>query len=229
MVLREVLDGCGSMNAPAGSGGPGLRWTVRVFVSVAAVVAVGTAALVTRRYLSDSGLIPFGTGASLVNERRAQVALAIAVTSVVVVALVAVLLGRRLRDVANLVTSGVAIVLSVGALIAYPHAVNARLVVLDPSTGHEDWSIDARAEWIAGVTSQTGNQVVLSGTDDADHNCEGWRSVRVTIDLVRREVVTVSVQPRSFRPTDAKPARPVEPDPRRFRIEQGTPVRRCSS
>ena len=96
--------------------------------------------------------------------------------------------------------------LSAAALFVYPHATNARLVALDPATGGEAWSIDATAEWIAGVASQTGNQLVLAGTDYADHNCEGWQSVRVTIDLARRKVVTVRVQPRDPGPTDRKPA-----------------------
>jgi hypothetical protein len=228
-VLHAVLDGNGSMNAPAGAVGSGLRWTVRVVLSVAAVVAAWTGALVTQRYLSDSGLIPSGTGASLINPRRAQAALVIAVAALVVVALAAVFLRQRMSSVAKLVAAAVAVVLSGVALIAYPHATNARFVMLDPATGREAWSIDATAEWIAGVTSQTGNQVVLRGTDDADHNCEGWQGVSVTIDLARREVVTVRVVPRYPSPTDPKPASTVEPDPRRFRIEQGTPVRRCSS
>ena len=205
-----------------------LRWTVRVALSVAAVVAAWTAALVTQRYLSDSGLIPSGTGASLINHQRALSALVIALASVVVVALV-VFLRQRMPGVAKLFAAGVAIVLSATALNAYPHATNARLVVLDPTTGREAWSIDATAEWIAGATSQTGNRLVLAGTDFADHDCEGWQSVSVTIDLARREVVTVRVQPRDPGPTDPKPASTVEPDPRRFRIEQGMPVRRCSS
>jgi hypothetical protein len=154
-------------------------------------------------------------------------ALAIAGTAAVVVVLVAVFLRQRMTGGAKLVAAGVAIGLSVGALFLYPHATNARLVVLDPATGREAWRIDARAEWIAGVTSQTGNQVVLSATDDADHDCEGWRSVSVTIDLARREVVTVRAQ-RSSGPGERPPAPAVEPDPKRFRIEQGTPVRRCS-
>jgi len=201
---------------------------VIVALSVAAVVAVGAAALITQRYLSDSGLLPTGTGASLIEHQRAQSALVLALASVVVVALV-VLLRQRMPGVAKLFAAGVAIVLSAAALIAYPNATNARLVALDPATGGEAWSIDAPAEWIAGVTAQTGNQLVLAGTDYADHDCEGWQSVRVTVDLARREVVTVRVQPRNASPTDVKPASAVEPDPRRFRIEQGKPVRRCSS
>jgi hypothetical protein len=224
-VVRRRL----SAGPPAGSVGPGLGWTVRGVLSVAAVVAVWTATLVTQRYLSDSGLIPFGTGASLTNQRRAQAAVVVAAAAVVVVVLGAVFLRQRMPGVARLVAAGAAIVLSITALFAYPHATNARLVVLDPTTGRENWSIDAKAEWIAGVESQTGNRLVLGGTDNADHSCENLRFVSVTIDLARREVSTVHTQPRYFHPGDPLPPPPVKPDPQRFRIEQGTPVRRCSS
>jgi hypothetical protein len=207
--------------------GSDVRWIVRVALSVAAVVVLGIAALVTQRFLSDSGLIPTGTGASLINHQRGLTVLVLALASVVVVALV-VFLRHRLPVVVMLSAAGVAIVLSAAALIAYPQATNARLVALDPATGRELWSVDTTAEWIAGVTSATGNRVVLAGTDDADHDCEGWRPVHVTIDLARREVVTVRVQPRDVDPADVKPSPTVEPEPKRFRIDQGTPVRRCS-
>jgi len=217
------------MNSASRSGGRRLRLIVGVALSVAVVVAVWTEALVTERYLSDSGLIPFGTGASLVNRWRALLAVVITVGAMVIVAFAALFLRRRISAGGKLGAAGFAIVFSVAALVTYPHAANARLVVLDPTTGRDDWSIDARAEWIAGVESQTGSHIVLGGTDSADHNCEGFRFVSVTIDLARHEVVTVRTQPRTFRPGDPLPPRPIRPDPQRFRIEQGTPVRRCSS
>jgi hypothetical protein len=228
-VPRAARDRYWSMNAPAESVGRGLRWTVRGVLSVAAVTTIWTAALVTQRYLSDSGLIPFGTGASLTNQRRAQAALVSAVAAVVVVALGAVFLRHRMPGAARIAAAGAAIVLSATAVAAYPHATNARLVVLDRTTGREAWSIDAEAEWIAGVESQTGTRLVLGGTDNADHSCENLRFVSVTIDLARREVVTVHAQPRYFHPGDPLPPPPAKPDPQRFSIEQGTPVRQCSS
>src|SRR5262249_43440583 len=141
----------------------------------------------------------------------ARSALVLALAAVVVVVF-AVVLRKRVPVAVELIAAGGAIVLAVVALAAYPQATNARLVVLNPAPGGARWSIGVEPEGIGGATAQTGPRIVLAGTDDADHDCEGWQVVRVTIDLTRREVVKVYAYPPGRGPTDPKPRPTVAPD-----------------
>ena len=184
-------------------------------------------ALVLRWYLVDDGILPSGSGASLRNEGRARVAVALAVGGLVGTFALVVLRRRS----GMLLTAGICaigLVLGVAGIVIYPRGTNARLVSLDPATGNERWSLDMGVERIFGVRSETPQRLVLEGTDDTGRECE-WRPVAVVVDLTRRKI-TETRETSTYYPDQASvPKSAVAPDPARFRIENGTSIRNCAS
>jgi len=200
----------------------------RHLVALAGTAAAALmAALLVRWYLVDDGILPSGSGASLRNEGRARVAVALAVGGLVGTFALVVLRRRS----GMLLTAGICaigLVLGVAGIVIYPRGTNARLVSLDPATGNERWSLDMGVERIFGVRSETPQRLVLEGTDDTGREC-GWRPVAVVVDLTRRKITETRETPRYYPNQDSVPKPAVAPDPTRFRIENGASIRNCSS